>query len=693
MMRHSIYVLGFLAACAAPQNPPPAAPPSAPAAAATPARTPAQFQGELAAAGGPALSASCTARLQSARDRITRFKALSRPVPRAGVDRALEIYDEASADIDTAAAIADLVFNAHPDAAVRAVGEKCSQQASALATEITLDRGVYDVLSGLDLEGQDAATRYWIAQDLADFKRAGVNRDDATRAKVKTLRDEIVVIGQTFDQNVNNDASKVSLPAAALAGLPPDYVAKHPAGADGKITLTTQYPDYFPFMTFAKSSSAREQLYRAFKRRAYPKNMEVLSQLLAKRHELATLLGYPSWAAYSMENKMIRTPEAAHKFVDQITAVSGRRAAADHLVLLKRLQKERPSAKAVPAWDAAYLKERVRAEQLDFDAQSVRPYFEFTRVKGGLLSITSQLFGIEYKRVDGIKLWHPDVEAYDVVDAASKERLGRIYLDLHPRAGKYSHAAQFSFVTGKQGARLPEGVLVCNFPKADGTTPALMEHGDVRTFFHEFGHLVHHVFAGHTRWTSTAGLRESDFVEAPSQLLEEWVDDAATLQTFALHYQTNEPIPAALVARMRTAEEFGRGLDVRRQMVFAATSLAYYDKDPKGLDTTRVLSGIETRYTPFAHVDGTFEQAAFGHLVGYSSNYYTYMWSLVIAKDLFTPFKAAGMLDTATASRYRKAILEAGGSRPAASSVEAFLGRPFQFDAYQKWLDEGAAAQ
>jgi len=394
-----------------------------------------------------------------------------------------------------------------------------------------------------------------------------------------------------------------------------------------------------------------------------------------------------------MENKMIRTPEAAHQFVDQITNVSARRSAADYQVLLQRLKKERPSAKAVPAWDVSYVKERVRAETLDFDAQSVRPYFEFGRVKAGLLAITGKLFGVEYKRVDGVKLWHPDVEAYDVVDAASSERLGRIYLDLHPRAGKYSHAAQFSFVTGKKGARLPEGVLICNFTKADGGTPALMEHGDVRTFFHEFGHLVHHVFAGHTRWTSTAALREGDFVEAPSQLLEEWVDDAATLQLFALHYQTNEPIPAALVARMRTAEEFGRGLDVRRQMVFAATSLAYYDKDPTGLDTTKTFAAIESKYTPFAHVDGTFEHAAFGHLVGYSSNYYTYMWSLVIAKDLFTPFKEAGMLDTPTAARYRHAILEAGGSKPAAAAVQDFLGRPFKFDAYQKWLDQGAPAQ
>ena len=250
--------------------------------------------------------------------------------------------------------------------------------------------------------------------------------------------------------------------------------------------------------------------------------------------------------------------------------VSAERADDDYELLLARLQKDEPRAKSVPAWDVSYLKERVRAEQLDFDAQSVRPYFEFSRVQAGLLAITSQMFGVQYRKVDDAKTWHPDVDVYDVFDGG--KRLGRIYLDLHPRAGKFSHAAQFTLVTGKEGARLPEGVLLCNFPKGAAGQPALMEQGDVSTFFHEFGHLLHHVFAGHTRWTSTAGLRESDFVEAPSQLLEEWVEDAPTLQTFAKHYQTGEPIPAALVARMKTADEFARGLDVRRQMFYAAVS-------------------------------------------------------------------------------------------------------------------------
>jgi thimet oligopeptidase len=217
-----------------------------------------------------------------------------------------------------------------------------------------------------------------------------------------------------------------------------------------------------------------------------------------------------------------------------------------------------------------------------------------------------------------------------------------------------------------------------------------MEHGDVKTFFHEFGHLLHHVLGGHTRWASQAGVAtEWDFVEAPSQMLEEWVWDPAVLARFARHVETGEPIPAALVARMKAADEYGKGLMVRQQMFYAATSLELHQREPGGLDTTALVAELQERYTPFRHVEGTYFHESFGHLDGYSAIYYTYMWSLVIAKDLFGPFRRAGLMDPGVARRYREAILEAGGSKPAAELVKDFLGRPHSFDAFEEWLNAG----
>ncbi|HEY2749423.1 MAG TPA: peptidase M3, partial [Polyangia bacterium] len=201
-------------------------------------RTLAPLQGDLASADAATLEAACAQHLGSVRQRLAALKATPRPIAKRDVDRVLEIYDEADGELDTIGSIADVVFNSNPDAATRAAGEACTVKVSALASEIALDRGIYDVVASLDLSGEDAGTKFWIAQDLADFRRAGVNRDDATRARVKALRDEITTLGNKFEENVNNDATKVELPPSALAGLPPDYIAKHPAGADGKVTLT-----------------------------------------------------------------------------------------------------------------------------------------------------------------------------------------------------------------------------------------------------------------------------------------------------------------------------------------------------------------------------------------------------------------------------------------------------------------------
>ena len=663
-----------------------ASPPVAQAAEVAPL-APAKLSGELLAADAKTFAARCDAGIAAARDKIAKLKVAPKPTDaRSGV-AVLDLYDEAMASLDTSGGAAGIVFNANPDAAVRAAGQACVQKVSAVSTEIQLDRGVYDALARIDTAGLDEPTRYFLKLTLADFHRNGVDRDEPTRARIKKLNDELTTIGLTFDKNINDDTRKVELDPAQLDGLPADWIAGHKPQANGKVVVTTQYPDYIPFMTFAKSSTAREQLQRQFYLRASPQNLAVLDDILAKRKELATILGYPNFASYSMEDKMIGRPEKAHDFIDQITKLSDARAKADYKVLLARLKKDEPKAKVVQPWDASYLRQRISVEQLGFDPQSVRPYFEFSRVQKGLMDITARMFGIQYRAVSDAKVWHPDVQVFDVLDG--DKQLGRIYLDLHPRANKYSHAAQFGLVTGKEGVRLPEGVLLCNFPKP-GEQPALMTHDEVKTFFHEFGHLLQHQFSGHTRFAGTAQYHEWDFVEAPSQLLEEWVDDAPTLQTFARHYQTNEPIPTALVGKMKTAQAFGRGLDVRRQMVYASVSLAYHDRDPKGLDTTKTWTEMEKRYTPFPHVADTYMQASFGHLVGYSANYYTYMWSLVIARDLLTAFHKAGLLDPATAQRYRRTVLAPAGQKPAAELVRDFLGRPFSFAAYGEWLNEGA---
>jgi thimet oligopeptidase len=383
---------------------------------------------------------------------------------------------------------------------------------------------------------------------------------------------------------------------------------------------------------------------------------------------------------------MVGSAKNASDFIDRIVAASGPKAEREYAVILKRKQQDVPQATVVNSWERTYYAELVRRADYAFDSQSVRPYFPFDRVKQGLLDVTGRLFGVTYRRIADAPVWDPSVEAYEMLEDG--KMVGRFYLDMHPRPNKYNHAAQFGIRSGVTGRQIPEAALVCNLPGGEAGDPGLMTHDDVTTFFHEFGHLVHNLLAGRHQWVGISGTStEQDFVEAPSQMLEEWTWDPATLATFARHYDTNQPIPATLVQQMRRASEFGKGLTVRQQMLYARLSLSIYDRDPKSVDTTALVKALTNTYTPFPYVEETHFQTSFGHLDGYSAVYYTYMWSLVIAKDLFSQFDRTNLLAPDVAKRYRDTVLAPGGSKPAATLVRDFLGRPFDFNAWQEWLN------
>lgn len=672
---------------------------------------------ELASSTADDLASAAEAAIANARAAIASVTDVSGPnanvsgpsaVTRPDAIATLDAFDEAIAELSNLAGLAGMIGKAHPDAAMRDAADAAEQAIAKVLTDITLDPAVYASLAALDVAGEDAPTRHYLARTLRDFRRAGVDRDEATRTRVRELQDELITIGQAFDRNIREDTAVATLPSSALDGLPDDYIRAHRPGDDGLVRITTEYPDIVPLLMYATDATAREKLWRLFRARAHPANVDVLRQLLDRRYELATLLGYPTWAAYVTEDKMIGGDKAAAEFIAGITEASGDRCALDYAELLARKRVDEPAATAVYPWDTTYLQDRLRAEKLAFDSQAVRPYFEYNRVKAGLMGLVERMFGVTFVRRADLPVWHPDVEAYDVIrtdqtggDLVGDGLVGRIFLDMHPRDGKYNHAAMFSMVTGKAGHRVPECALLCNLPKpgsltptGSGGEPALLLHSDVTTFFHEFGHLIHHIVGGHQRWSGVSGIaNEWDFVEAPSQLLEEWTFDAGTLAGFAVHHETREPLPVEMVAKLRAADEFGKGLQVRQQMFYASLSLELYRADPRGIDPVAVERAAMESHTPFTHVDGTYMHLSFGHLDGYSAMYYTYMWSLVIAKDLYTRFAAEGLPAPAACAAYRDAVLAPGGSAPAAELVRGFLGRDYTFDAYRTWLNSAAADQ
>ncbi len=639
-----------------------------------PDRTAAELSGD---------SAEHLAWAKAYRERIVEARA-----PRT-VSNTLVPYNHMMMHLDAASAEAALFSRVHPDAGVRTAAEESEQAVAKYLTELSLDRQLYEAFRRLEVAHEGPDTKFFVEKRLRDFRRAGVDEPDDVRQRIAAINDEIVKLGQEFARNIREDEREIALDSAnQLEGLPADWIDKHRPAADGRIRVSTRTPDYVPFATYARSAEARRRLYREHKDRGYPKNLSVLQEILKKRHELANLLGYPTWAEYITEDKMIASSANAQSFIDKIAAISASPAQRDYAQLLERKCKDDPSATKVEDWEKAYYEQRVKAEEYAFDAQEARPYFNFPDVQRGLFDLTSKLFGVSYREVEGLRLWHLDVTAWDVYEGST--HIARFYLDMFPRTDKYGHAAQFDYRAGIAGDRLPQAVLVCNFPNPkdspDGV--ALMEHSDVTTFFHEFGHLLHYLFAGRQRWIGNSGIStEWDFVEAPSQILEEWCYDLEALRSFARHYQTGKAIPAEMVEKLGRARDFGKGLQAAHQMFYAAVSLNYYNRDPSSLDTTALMIALQDKYSLFDYVEDTHFQCNFGHLDGYSAIYYTYMWSLVIAKDLLSKFEQEGMLNSATARRYREAILDPGGSKKAEDLVRDFLGRPYSFDAFQNWLN------
>ena len=564
------------------------------------------------------------------------------------------------------------------DDARRKAGGTCEVRVASAATKIGLSRPIYDRLKAIGASKADPATRLYLKRTLAGYERAGIAFDPKGRAEVQALNDRISQLGNDFETNIANGRKTVSTNLAELTGLPADFIAAHKAGSDGKVTISTDYPDLFPVMSYAQSVSLRRRLYEADGTRAYPANDKVLGLLLDTRLELARKLGRKDYATLVLEDKMLDTPAKVEDLLAQMDKAAR---PASQLDLGKKLavwQQTHPSATSYDPWSNSFLTNAVQKATYAYDRQEARKYFAYDNVRDGILKLTEDVFGVAIRPWQTAK-WDPSVEAYEMLDHG--EVIGRFYFDSHPRPGKYNHANMVPLRAGLAGRQIPLGALVMNMP-AGGHANGLMEHADVVTFLHEYGHLIHHIFAGKARWAAQSGVAtEWDFVEAPSQMLEEWVYDYDTLKTFAVDAQ-GQAIPRALVDKMNAARYFNLGMGDMRQLVLSNVSLPLH-QGPAPADLGARTRELDQVYDPLPLPGFIQFQDSFGHLSGYSAIYYTYRWSKVIALDMFTRFREHGLRDRATADRYRTMVLAPGGTRPAAELVSAFLERPISLDAYK----------
>jgi len=602
------------------------------------------------------------------------------------IENTLAPYDDAVEQIDTTGNQSGLMQIVNPDSAIRDRAQALVQKVSAVSTALSLNHEVYEALSAIDVSHADPATQYYVKRTLLEFRLSGVDKDEATRNKIKALSDDITRISSQFQRNIQESQLKVVVKdRAELAGLPEDFIALHKPATDGTITLTSDSPDVTPVLKFAKNADLRKRVYLAYQNRAYPQNFDVLADLLKKREELANLLGYKHWADMNAADKMAGTAQNISKFIDQIEAASRPIADREYQMLFTLAKKDDPNLDAISIQDRQYYFELLRKTAFNFDSQSARPYFPFDRVQQGILDVASKLFNVTFRPAKDAVVWDPSVTALDVLDG--DHQLGRIYLDMHPRPGKDQWFSSDPILDGKRGKQLPEVTLVCNFSGGTPGDPGLMEYGDVTTFFHEFGHLMHWIFQGQQQWAGFGGNLESDFVEAPSQMLEEWMHDPKVLATFARNYQTNEPIPSELVQRANRADAFGRGLWARGQLVYTSVSFDLHNTAPDRAQIERSFAANVKRFLPYKTLEGDHQLASFTHLTGYSSAYYTYLWDKVIAQDFYSKFNHNDLLAPDVAHRYRTTVLEKTGAMPANDLVTNFLGRPQSIDAFVAWMN------
>ena len=639
------------------------------------------------------LEAWVNARLDRHQQSIDRLLAV--PGPRT-LENTLRPYDDAIAELSATGSQTGLLDSVHPDKAIRDMAQALTQKIAQAGVKLGLNQQVYQALNQIDPESADDATRHYLERTLLQYRLAGVDKDEATRSRIKELQDKATMLALSFGRNVQENVNTVVVEdAAELEGLPEDYLQAHQPGEDGKIALTTDFPDYLPVMTFARSNSLRQRMFLAYNTRAYPQNRQNLLDLLAIRKEIAGILGFSSWADLATADQMMESAANMQAFLDELDVASKAGAEKEYAMLVDFVRVARPELETIDVTiDAAsrgFWLEQYRRSAFEFDSQSVRPYFPYDRVEQGVLSTAARLFQVEFRPVPDAQTWHEDVVTYDVYDRDTA--IGRFYLDMHPREGKDKWFSAHPLIPGildhPSGRQIPEAALICNFPGGKSGDPGLMQHSDVVTYFHEFGHLMHALLGGQQQWAGISGIAtEGDFVEVPSQMLEEFFRDPRLLATFAHHYETDEPIPAELVLRMNRAGAFGRADWVRTQLFYTTYSLQTHMQDPATLDPDALLRSLYGRFLPYTWIDGNRMYASFTHLVGYSSNYYTYLYDKVIALDFFAQFARTNLLDDPVSMKYRRTVLEPGGSVPGKEIVMRFLGRRQSADAFVSWVGE-----
>ena len=519
-----------------------------------------------------------------------------------------------------------------------------------------------------------------VKEMLIGFKNSGMELSDEDLETFKKLNKEKAEYVIKFDKNVQEYKDPLAVTRERLQGLGDDYIGKLEKTADGKYLVTLDYPDYVPFMLNADDEQARKELEYKYNRRGGQENVELLEKTVTLRREVAHLLGYPTHADLKLEKRMAKNPQNVMKFLKDLQKkLKPFGKEEDKQMVAYKNEKTGKKSRTIYPYESGYWSNKYRKENLELDSEKIKEYFPSQVVIDGMLELFGNLFGITFEPAN-IPTWHPDVKAFAIKDKADGHLVAYFYMDLYPREGKYKHAACFDLVNGEEKEdgtwQIPFVAIVANMNKPSETTPSLLKHSEVETLFHEFGHVLHNALTK-SKYGAFSGTSVSwDFVEAPSQLLERWAWNPQVLKKISKHYKTGEPLPDDLIQKMIAAKNFGAAGAYLRQNFFAQYDMTLHTAS-KTPDSTKLYFDLTKKIRALPLTKNTIPQAAFGHIMGgYDAGYYGYLWSEVIAEDFFSEFEKNGVFNPEIGLKYRREILEKGGTEDEEKLVENFLGRP-----------------
>ena len=555
-------------------------------------------------------------------------------------------------------------------------------QMSQYMVDVATRRDVYRAIKAYaDTQPRLESDQALLLKDMMiGFKNSGMELNDEDLETFKKLNKEKAQYVLRFDKNVQEYKDYLDVTDEQLRGLGDDYKNKLEKTPEGKYRVTLDYPDYIPFMQNSESDEARKALEYKYNRRGGEENVELLEKTLTLRRQIAQLLGYKNHAELKLENRMAKNPKTVEDFLKDLQKkLKPMARQEDKNLIAYKNEKKGSKSRTLYPYESGYWANKYRKEHLEVDPEKIKEYFPSDVVIDGMLDLFGGLFGISFEPAD-IPVWHPDVKAFKVVNVSDGALVAYFYMDLYPREGKYKHAACFGLVEGHEKEdgswQIPFVAIVANMNKPAAGAPSLLKHSEVSTLFHEFGHVLHNALTK-ARYSSQAGTSVSwDFVEAPSQMLERWAWHPQVLKKISRHYQTGQPLPDEMIEKMIAAKNFGAGGAYLRQDFFAQYDMALHTAR-KTPDTTKKYFSLTKKIRGLPLTKGTYPQASFGHIMGgYDAGYYGYLWSEVIAQDFFSEFEKHGVFDVQTGLKFRRAILEKGGTAEETDMVRSFLGRP-----------------